>query len=38
MSPAETERHHRFLRSFTAHEPAIRAHVRRLVPFAGGCG
>jgi RNA polymerase sigma-70 factor (ECF subfamily) len=32
MSPAETERHHRFLRSFTAHEPAIRAHVRRLVP------
>ncbi|HRH96645.1 MAG TPA: sigma-70 family RNA polymerase sigma factor [Prosthecobacter sp.] len=33
MSPTETERHHRFLRSFTAHEPAIRAHVRRLVPF-----
>lgn len=33
MSPAETERHHCFLRSFTAHEPAIRAHVRRLVPF-----
>jgi RNA polymerase sigma-70 factor (ECF subfamily) len=32
MSPTETERHHRFLRSFTAHEPAIRAHVRRLVP------
>lgn len=32
MSPAETERHHRFLRSFTAHESAIRAHVRRLVP------
>ncbi len=32
MSPAETERHRRFLRSFTAHEPAIRAHVRRLVP------
>lgn len=32
MSPDETERHHRFLRSFTAHEPAIRAHVRRLVP------
>lgn len=32
MSPSETERHHRFLRSFTAHEPAVRAHVRRLVP------
>jgi RNA polymerase sigma-70 factor (ECF subfamily) len=32
MSPAETERHHFFLRRFTAHEPAIRAHVRRLVP------
>lgn len=32
MSPSENERHHRFLRSFTAHEPAIRAHVRRLVP------
>jgi RNA polymerase sigma-70 factor, ECF subfamily len=32
MSPAEIERHQRFLRSFTAHEPAIRAHVRRLVP------
>lgn len=32
MFPADTERHHRFLRSFTAHEPAIRAHVRRLVP------
>ncbi|WP_395752103.1 sigma-70 family RNA polymerase sigma factor [Prosthecobacter sp.] len=32
MSPSETERHRRFLRSFTAHEPAIRAHVRRLVP------
>lgn len=32
MSPSETERHHRFLRLFTAHEPAIRAHVRRLVP------
>ena len=31
MSPSENERHHRFLRSFTAHEPAIRAHVRRLV-------
>lgn len=32
MSPAETERHRRFLRSFTAHEPALRAHIRRLVP------
>lgn len=32
MSPTETERHRRFLRSFTAHEPGIRAHVRRLVP------
>ncbi|HEY1048434.1 MAG TPA: sigma-70 family RNA polymerase sigma factor [Prosthecobacter sp.] len=32
MTLAETERHRRFLRSFTAHEPALRAHVRRLVP------
>lgn len=32
MSPTENERHRRFLRSFTAHEPAVRAHVRRLVP------
>ena len=32
MSPAETERHHRFLRSFTGHEPAIRAFVRRILP------
>lgn len=32
MSPSESERHRLFLRSFTAHEPAIRAHVRRLVP------
>ncbi len=32
MSPVENERHHRFLRSFAAHEPAIRAYVRRLVP------
>jgi RNA polymerase sigma-70 factor (ECF subfamily) len=32
MSPDETERHQRFLRAFTAHEPAIRAYVRRLVP------
>jgi RNA polymerase sigma-70 factor, ECF subfamily len=31
LSP-ETERHHRFLRLFTAQEPAIRAYVRRLVP------
>lgn len=33
MSPDEqTQLHHRFLRSYTAHEPAIRAFVRRLVP------
>jgi RNA polymerase sigma-70 factor, ECF subfamily len=32
MTPAETELHRAFLRAFTAHEPAIRAHVRRLVP------
>jgi len=32
MSPAESERHRCFLRLFTVHEPAIRAHVRRLVP------
>lgn len=32
MSPAESQRHHQFLRSFTAHEAAIRAYVRRLVP------
>lgn len=32
MPPTDHERHRRFLRSFTAHEPAIRAHVRRLVP------
>lgn len=33
MNPSsDTERHHRFLRRFTAHEPAVRAHVRRLVP------
>jgi RNA polymerase sigma-70 factor (ECF subfamily) len=31
-SSSDTERHHRFLRLFTAHEPALRAHVRRLVP------
>ena len=32
MSPTETQRHARFLRSFTANEPAIRAYVRRMVP------
>jgi len=32
MSPAENDHHNRFLRGFTAHEPAIRAFVRRLVP------
>lgn len=32
MSPAETERHRHFLRSYTAHEPVLRAYVRRLVP------
>ncbi len=32
MTPAENERHDRFLRTFTANEPAIRAYVRRLVP------
>jgi len=32
MSPDEKEQHQRFLRAFTAHEPAIRAFVRRLVP------
>lgn len=32
MSPTETDRHNRFLRSFTAQEPAIRAYVRRLMP------
>lgn len=32
MSPAETEQHQRFLRALTAHEPAVRAYVRRLVP------
>lgn len=32
MSPAETENHRLFLRAFTAHELAIRAFVRRLVP------
>lgn len=32
MTPEENQRHHRFLRAFTAQEPAIRAFVRRLVP------
>ncbi len=32
MTPEENERHNRFLRSFTAHEPAVRAYIRRLLP------
>lgn len=32
MATTETETQHRFLRAFTAHEPALRAYVRRLVP------
>ena len=32
MSPSEIELHRRFLRLFTAHEEAVRAFVRRLVP------
>jgi RNA polymerase sigma-70 factor (ECF subfamily) len=32
MSPTETQRQIRFLRSFTANEAAIRAYVRRMVP------
>lgn len=32
MSPDEKHQHQRFLRAFTAQEPAIRAYVRRLVP------
>lgn len=32
MSPVEREQHQRFLRLFTAHEPAIRAFIRRLMP------
>lgn len=35
MSPTETERHTRFLRSFTANEAAIRTYVRRMVPTRG---
>jgi RNA polymerase sigma-70 factor (ECF subfamily) len=30
--PQSAERHQKFLRAFTTHEPAIRAFVRRLVP------
>lgn len=32
MPHAEDERHKQFIRSFAAHEPAIRAFIRRLVP------
>ena len=32
MSPSEIELNRRFLRLFTAHEEAVRAFVRRLVP------
>lgn len=32
MSPENEQQHRQFLRNFTAHEPAIRAFVRRLVP------
>lgn len=32
MTPDEIQNHQRFLRAFTANEPAIRAYVRRLVP------
>lgn len=32
MTPDERQQHQRFLRAFTANEPAIRAFVRRLVP------
>lgn len=32
MSPEENQQHELFLRSFTAHEPAVRAYVRRLLP------
>ena len=32
MTPQEEEKHRRFLRQFTAHEAAIHAYVRRLVP------
>ncbi len=32
MTAEENKRHHQFLRSFTAHEPAVRAYLRRLLP------
>lgn len=32
MTPEENQRHNLFLRSFTTHDAAIRAYVRRLVP------
>ncbi len=32
MTPEENQQHDQFLRSFTAHEPAVRAYIRRLVP------
>jgi len=32
MTPEESKKHDEFLRSFTAHEPAVRAYIRRLVP------
>jgi RNA polymerase sigma-70 factor, ECF subfamily len=32
MSPEESQRHDEFLRLFTAHEPAVHAFVRSLVP------
>lgn len=32
MSPSETELHRSFLRRFTAHEPALRACIHRLIP------
>lgn len=32
MSPEETKQHYRFLRSFTEHEPAVRAYIRRMLP------
>lgn len=35
MTPDENQRHNLFLRTYTAHEPAIRAFVRRLVPEQG---
>lgn len=35
MSSTDNQRHVRFLRSFTANQPAIRAYVRRMVPTRG---